>query len=100
LWDRWRRETKSLVSSWKCEGAIVDQEMTVDARGLACPIPVIRAKKALESIPQGRLVVLVDEQVAVENITRLAGYMRCSHQCTACEGGFRITIEKPGGEGP
>jgi len=72
--------------------------MTVDARGLACPIPAIRVKKALEGTPQGRLVVLVDEPVAVENITRLAGYMRCSHQCAACEGGFRITIEKPGGE--
>jgi hypothetical protein len=47
------------------------------------------------------VVVLVDEQVAVENVTRLAGYMRCSHQCAACEGGFRIIIEKPGvgGEG-
>jgi len=80
----------------------VNQEMTVDARGLACPIPVIRAKKALESIPQGRVVVLVDEQAAVENIARLAGYMRCSLQCAACEGGFRIIIEKPGsgGEGP
>lgn len=80
----------------------MNQEMTVDARGLACPIPVIRAKKALESIPQGRVVVLVDEQVAVENVTRLAGYMRCSHQCAACEGGFRIIIEKSvsGGEGP
>ncbi len=80
----------------------MNQDMTVDARGLACPVPVIRVKKALESVPQGRVVVLVDEQVAVENITRLAGYMRCSHQCAACEGGFRIIIEKPGagGEGP
>jgi TusA-related sulfurtransferase len=77
----------------------VNQEMTVDARGLACPIPVIRAKKALEGIPQGRVVVLVDEQVAVENVMRLAGYMHCSHQCAACEGGFRIIIEKPGSGG-
>lgn len=75
------------------------QEMTVDARGLACPIPVIRAKKALESIPGGRVIVLVDEPVAVENVTRLAGSMHCSHQCAACEGGFRIIIEKPGSGG-
>jgi len=102
LWDKSRRETQSLASSWKCEGAVVTQEMTIDARGLACPIPVIRAKKALEGVARGRVVVLVDEQVAVENVTRLAGYMRCSHHCAACEGGFRIIIEKPGsgGEGP
>ena len=94
--------TRSLASSWKCEGAAVTQEMTVDARGLACPIPVIRVRKALESISQGRVVVLVDEQVSVENVSRLARYLHCSHQCTACEGGFRIVIEKPGsgGEGP
>ena len=94
--------TRSLASSWKCEGAAVTQEMTVDARGLACPIPVIRVRKALESVPQGRVVVLVDEQVSVENVSRLARYLHCSHQCTACEGGFRIVIEKPGsgGEGP
>ena len=77
-------------------------EMTVDARGLACPIPVIRVKKALEGAPPGRVVVLVDEPVAVENITRLAGYLHCSHQCAAWERGFRIILEKPGsgGEGP
>jgi len=80
----------------------VDHETTVDARGLACPIPVIRVKKALERISGGRVIVLVDEQVAVENVARLAGYMHCPHQCAACEGGSRITIEKPGpgGEEP
>jgi TusA-related sulfurtransferase len=71
------------------------QEMTVDARGLACPIPVIRVKKALEGLSQGRVVVLVDEQVAKENVTRLAAHLGCTHRCDVCEGGFQITIDRP-----
>ena len=43
----------------------------VDARGLSCPIPVIRTKKALDAQPD-ELVVLVDAQVQVENVTRMA----------------------------
>jgi TusA-related sulfurtransferase len=71
------------------------EEMTVDARGLACPIPVIRVKKALEGLSQGRVVVLVDEQVAKENVTRLAAHLGCTHRCETCDGGFQITIDKP-----
>ena len=46
-------------------------ENVVDARGLSCPIPVIRTKKALDAQPD-ELVVLVDAQVQVENVTRMA----------------------------
>ena len=44
----------------------------VDARGLSCPIPVMRTKKVLEVYPD-EAVVLVDAYVQVENVTRLAG---------------------------
>jgi TusA-related sulfurtransferase len=71
------------------------EEMTVDARGLACPIPVIRVKKALEGLSQGRVVVLLDEQVAKENVTRLAAHLGCTYRCDDCEGGFQIIIDKP-----
>jgi TusA-related sulfurtransferase len=77
----------------------MNSEITVDARGLACPIPVLRVKKALESISHGRLIVFVDEQVARENVTRLAAHLGCNCQSDACEGGFRITIDKPEIEG-
>jgi tRNA 2-thiouridine synthesizing protein A len=73
----------------------MNPEMTVDARGLACPIPVIRVKKALEGLSQGRVVVLVDEQVAKENVTRLAAHLGCTHCCSGCESGFQIVIDKP-----
>ena len=44
----------------------------IDARGLSCPIPVVMTRKALEKEKPARLEVLVDAQVAVENVTRYA----------------------------
>jgi selenium metabolism protein YedF len=46
---------------------------TIDARGLACPQPVILAKKALDANDEA--VVLVDDTVARENVKRLATNM-------------------------
>lgn len=46
---------------------------TVDARGMACPLPVVNAKKAAEELKTGDvLVVLVDNEIAVQNLTRFA----------------------------
>ena len=45
----------------------------VDARGEQCPIPVIKAKKALKSAKKGDLVVVfVDNEIAVQNLQKLA----------------------------
>lgn len=47
--------------------------LTVDARGDQCPIPVIKAKKALESLKEGDfLTVFVDNEIAVQNLNKLA----------------------------
>ncbi len=73
--------------------------LTVDARGLSCPMPVLKVKKALESIPEGSVEVLVDQPIAVENIGRLVRQMGYSQRCEALEDGWRITIAKPGGSG-
>ncbi len=48
------------------------QETLVDARGLACPQPVVLARKALLGAGAGGVRVLVDNQVSVENIGRMA----------------------------
>ena len=42
---------------------------TVDARGFACPQPVIMAQKAIKADAPGELQVLVDNKCAVENVT-------------------------------
>ena len=53
----------------------------IDARGKACPLPVIEAKRALEEAPGGsRIEVLVDNEIAVQNLCKMAA------QCLPCNG--------------
>ena len=48
-------------------------EKIIDCRGLACPLPVVNAKKASEELHAGDvLTVLVDNEIAVQNLTRFA----------------------------
>ena len=50
-------------------------EKLVDARGMACPLPVVHTKKAAESMAAGdTLTVLVDNEIAVQNLTRFASH--------------------------
>ena len=46
----------------------------VDARGLTCPLPVINTKNKIETMKSGESVtVLVDNEIAVQNLTKFAG---------------------------
>lgn len=46
----------------------------VNAVGEQCPIPVVKATKALKSVTEaGTVEVHVDNEIAVQNLTRLAG---------------------------
>ena len=50
------------------------EKKIVDARGLACPLPVVNAKKAVgEFREDGVLTVLVDNEIAVQNLKKFAG---------------------------
>lgn len=44
----------------------------VDARGLACPLPVIQTQRAIEKSHPDTLEVLVDNNTAVQNVKRFA----------------------------
>ena len=47
--------------------------MNVDARGDACPLPVVKAKKAIAELKgAGQVEVLVDNEIAVQNLTKMA----------------------------
>lgn len=46
---------------------------TIDCKGLPCPLPVVNAKKAAEELSAGdTLTVLVDNEIAVQNLLRFA----------------------------
>ncbi len=65
---------------------------TLDCRGLSCPQPVLEVKQKLE---QGRtpFVVLVDAQVAVENITRFLNQKGVPYQVSEGEGESLIEVK-------
>ena len=47
--------------------------LKVDARGDACPLPVVKAKKAIAELNgAGQVEVLVDNEIAVQNLTKMA----------------------------
>ena len=61
-------------------------EKIIDCRGLACPLPVVNAKKAAEELGSGDvLAVMVDNEIAVQNLTRFAEHK-----------GFGVSAEKKG----
>jgi len=69
-------------------------DVMVDAKGKACPQPVIMTKKALDSIKCGRVITLVDNEIASQNVQKLAKSMGFSHTIEEKDGIYRIIIEK------
>jgi selenium metabolism protein YedF len=66
---------------------------TIDARGLACPGPVIETKKALEAGGFESLEVIVDNAAAKENVSRFAAYSSCAiESINESDGCFHIVM--------
>lgn len=64
----------------------------MDLRGLMCPEPVLRTKKILDQKPQGAVEVLVDSEINVMNLARLANSLGLSLQSSSNEGGYAVVI--------
>lgn len=47
---------------------------TIDMRGVPCPGPVVAVKKKTDDMIAGELIVLVDNQAAVQNLEKFAEY--------------------------
>ncbi len=56
----------------------MSEQLKVDARGLACPQPVLRTKEVLEKGQPNEFVVLVDNLAAKENVCRFAASQGCT----------------------
>lgn len=52
-------------------------ELTIDALGDKCPVPVVKAKKALATMETGTLEMLVDNETSVTNLTSFAKSQKC-----------------------
>lgn len=66
--------------------------VVIDARGLSCPEPVIRTKKAFET--NNAFSVLVDNEVAKENVTRFCENKNAKVSVSASGDEWKIDVSK------
>lgn len=74
-------------------------KIEIDARGQACPKPVIMTKKELDNMDKGIVVTIVDNEVAVGNVSKLANSLGYEFEVDKKkENEYYITIMKGEGE--
>ena len=67
----------------------------IDLRGLTCPEPVLKTKALLDDKTVLRVDALVDGQVNVNNLSRLARSLKLKMHSAESGGHFKVTIERP-----
>lgn len=74
------------------------EKLIIDCLGEQCPIPVVKTKKALQGISEPTEVeVHVDNEVSVQNLTRLASSQGLKSKATILEDKhFVVTMETEG----
>lgn len=68
--------------------------MRIDARGIGCPKPVMMAEEALESIDEGTVEVLVDNEASVRNLSKFAGNNAFYSESEQVDGYWKVRIAK------
>lgn len=66
-------------------------EMTIDARGLRCPLPALRLARAIREHGAGCYLLLADDPVAAHDIPRLCKERNWQLE-EAGEGSFRVRV--------
>lgn len=66
----------------------------VDARGYACPMPVVMVQKEVKTNDPQLLEVLVDNQCALENVTRFANNQGYNVTSSKEDEDFRLVLTK------
>lgn len=67
---------------------------TVDLRNLTCPEPVLRTKKLFDDPQLTAIQVLVDDEVTVRNLERLANYLNAAVTSTKTTDGFQVSLRR------
>ncbi len=70
----------------------------IDARGLACPQPVLMTKKALEGMEEGSFTIVVDSAISKDNVVRFATSQGCDTRVEEKDGEFHVHVVKGGAE--
>ncbi len=66
----------------------------IDAKGKACPQPVLMTKKALSEMEAGAFTVLVDSAISKDNVVRFATSQGCETRVEEKDGVFSIEVVK------
>ena len=75
---------------------MIKADVVVDAKGLACPMPIVRAKKAMDAMAAGQIMeVLSTDQGSVNDFTAWVKQMK--HEMLGHEeenGVFKFFVKK------
>ncbi|MEZ0293764.1 MAG: sulfurtransferase TusA family protein [Solirubrobacteraceae bacterium] len=72
-------------------------DTTLDARGLACPLPAVKARRALAAVPPGAaLVVLATDPESPIDVAAVAADAGCAFTVDEDGGVWRMTLRRPG----
>ena len=72
----------------------------IDARGLACPAPVLQTKNAIEEENLNSIEVLVDNEASRQNVSRFLKSQGFEVSVQEREGDFHVTGMREGGVEP
>lgn len=71
------------------------QIITIDARGLRCPLPVLKAEKQLDTlVPGDQLILLADDPIAAIDIPVMCKRMSLTYATEMKNDVARFTITK------
>ena len=73
---------------------------TINSVGDACPIPAVKARRAIrESGPNAAIQIIVDNDIAVQNLEKMAGELGLGFTCVQeSESEYVVNISKGNGE--
>ncbi|KNF07131.1 selenium metabolism protein YedF [Gottschalkia purinilytica] len=66
----------------------------IDARKQDCPRPVIMTKKVLDELSEGLVTTIVDNEIAKENVSKLAQSLGLNYEVEEKDNDFHIHIKK------
>ena len=72
-------------------------DTTLDARGLACPLPAVKARRALAAVPPGAaLIVLATDPEAPIDVAAVAADAGCAFSARRDARAWRLELRRPG----
>lgn len=82
------------------EKNIAKQERQLDLRGLICPEPVLRTKKLLDDASVSKVEAVVDGEINVNNLSRLARSLKLNFASAPRDNNFVVTLERTAAASP